>query len=290
MGADAERRVQCVIEQARRIGRRLVPARQRHVFREMVADGARQRRRERGRRRRPDGRVVGQRVAERLLQSRGVGGVRAQLPQVGDGLVAAPRRAGSGQQLVGQHGHGETIRRGPQRRPVIISRAVYGLRTGTSSCTCSSALAIPKPVTHTPSDDTQHVAQVQRSMLEPPRVGRVDRAGELRDPLHRLPRTRLAPQRDVERLALDVLANHVRGTRFEARRQRRHDCRMRDLHVDDVGQRVPEHLDLLGRQLELEALDGDRSIAVGFTGAKDGTENAGTCLMQNPVRAECAGT
>ena len=65
---------------------------------------------------------------------------------------------------------------------------------------------------------------------------------------------------------------------------------MRNLHVDDVRQRVAEDFDLFGRQLELEALDGDRSVAIGFAGAKDGTENAGTKLMQNPIRTECAGT
>ena len=65
---------------------------------------------------------------------------------------------------------------------------------------------------------------------------------------------------------------------------------MRDLDVDDVGQCVAEDLDLFGRQIELERLYGDRPLTVGFAGAIDGSENARTQLVQNPIGAKCAET
>ena len=64
---------------------------------------------------------------------------------------------------------------------------------------------------------------------------------------------------------------------------------MCDLHVDDTGEGIGEKLDLLGRQVELEGLDGDRAAAVRVTRKVDRTENAGTYLMQDPIRTERAG-
>ena len=69
-------------------------------------------------------------------------------------------------------------------------------------------------------------------------------------------------------------------------RDRRDDCRMREVGRDQPLELGDELVHAFGRQVEAEQLDGDQLVLPGIVGAKHGAERARANLMQNAERTE----
>jgi hypothetical protein len=129
---------------------------------------------------------------------------------------------------------------------------------------------------------------MQRAVADAGGARKVERTGELRDERQRLVerRRRVVPNRDVERLAGDVLRGQVRGAALDARRQRRDDRRVSEAGVDQTLEFVCQCTCLFRREVESKNFDGGETVARGLVGAKHGAEHADAHLMQDPERSE----
>ena len=134
----------------------------------------------------------------------------------------------------------------------------------------------------------EDVAQVQRAVPDARGAREVDRASQLREEWQRLVERgrRVVADRDVERLAGDVLLRAVRDRAFDAGGDRLDDRRMEEARIRGARQLVGERLRLFWRDVEPEDLDRDEPIAGGLVRSEDRSKRANTDLMQHPKRAK----
>ena len=74
---------------------------------------------------------------------------------------------------------------------------------------------------------------------------------------------------------------------FDTRGQRRDDRWMVEIEVDDARQLGVEEAHLTRRQMKLEDLDGDQTVATGLMSTKNGAERPEPDLVKNTKRTKC---
>ena len=130
---------------------------------------------------------------------------------------------------------------------------------------------------------------MKRPVAKARRAREIDRARKLCDERQRgvEPRRRVVTDRDVERLARDVLLGEIRRPSFDAGGDRRDDRRVPEARVDEPLKLIGQRPRLFGRQIEAERLDRGEPVARRLVGTKDGTKNTDANLMQDAERSEC---
>ena len=120
------------------------------------------------------------------------------------------------------------------------------------------------------------------------RGGEVQRSAELRRDPQRFGDRRGTVIADdhVERLGGHEVEREERRVVGQAGRQRGGDAHVRQVGSDQPIERSNEPMGVFGRKVEPELLHRDQTTGVGLIGAKDGAENAGADLMENPKWSE----
>ena len=171
----------------------------------------------------------------------------------------------------------------PHGRSSTRSGAEYGSRTGARRPALLQRLGDAdvnqprRPVFH------QHVAQVQRAVMDPLAGRAIERLRQAAQRHERGVDRRAArlPDDRVERIADDVLLREIRLFAFDAGGERGGQRGMVGLLRDDVFERGGEIGGLLRRQIEPEHLQRDQTAFDRIVRAKDGSEAAGPNLMQD---------
>ena len=92
--------------------------------------------------------------------------------------------------------------------------------------------------------------------------------------------------REVERFGRNVILDEIRADVVDAGFERRGESRVRQAGRNDPVELSHQPVDTLGRQIELEQLDGNQMLAARIIRAKHRPERPRSNLMKNPKRPE----
>ena len=90
----------------------------------------------------------------------------------------------------------------------------------------------------------------------------------------------------VDGIGRDKILRKVRVDTRDAGGNRRSDCRVRQIGVDDLLKLSDEAVYAVGRQIEAKEFDRDEPVLLRVVGAKYGTKGASTDLMKDAKRTE----
>ena len=115
----------------------------------------------------------------------------------------------------------------------------------------------------------------------------VERAGELRRHAQRIgDRRRSVPERDIERLADNVVLREIGAHALDAGGPWPDDRGMRHRGGDQPLEFSNELMHALGRQVESKEFDGDEPVAIRIECPKHRPQSAGANLVENPEWTE----